>query len=83
MSGVMIVLGITRTAFALGSPLPYRGLAVLNVVLTLVLGLLIAARWPSSSVWTIGIFVGVDVIAAGAAFMATGIAARKLGPGVV
>jgi uncharacterized membrane protein HdeD (DUF308 family) len=43
---------------------------------TLLLGLLILAHWPISSVYVLGIFLGVDLVMAGAAWIGLGFALR-------
>jgi uncharacterized membrane protein HdeD (DUF308 family) len=35
---------------------------IIGGLVTLLLGVLIAVHWPSSSLWVIGTFVGIDLI---------------------
>jgi uncharacterized membrane protein HdeD (DUF308 family) len=46
-------------------------------IITLLLGLMIYLQWPSSSVWAIGILVGVSMITSGIARVMLSLAARK------
>jgi len=46
-------------------------------VITLLLGLMIYLRWPSSSVWAIGTLVGVSMIISGIARVMLSLAVRK------
>jgi uncharacterized membrane protein HdeD (DUF308 family) len=47
-------------------------------VITLLLGLMIYIQWPSSSVWAIGILVGVSMIMSGVSRVMLSLAARKV-----
>ena len=49
-----------------------------NAMITLLLGGLIWFHWPSSSVWAIGILVGVNLIMTGMTRLMFGLAARKV-----
>jgi len=51
---------------------------LLNGIVTLLLGCLIWFHWPSSSVWAIGILVGVNLLMTGISRLMFGLAARKL-----
>jgi uncharacterized membrane protein HdeD (DUF308 family) len=51
---------------------------LLNAIVTLLLGGLIWFHWPSSSVWAIGILVGVNLLMTGITRLMFGLAARKL-----
>jgi uncharacterized membrane protein HdeD (DUF308 family) len=51
---------------------------LLNGIITLLLGGFIWFHWPSSSVWAIGILVGVDLLMTGISRLMFGLAARKL-----
>jgi len=46
-------------------------------IITLVLGLLVWRRWPSSSWWVIGTLVGIDLIMTGATRLMLSLAARR------
>jgi uncharacterized membrane protein HdeD (DUF308 family) len=54
------------------------GWMLLNAIITLLLGCLIWFHWPSSSVWAIGILVGVNLLMTGITRLMFGLAARKL-----
>jgi uncharacterized membrane protein HdeD (DUF308 family) len=49
-------------------------------IITLLLGLMIYLRWPSSSVWAIGILVGVSMIISGLTRVMLSLAVRKVAP---
>jgi uncharacterized membrane protein HdeD (DUF308 family) len=54
------------------------GWLLINSLVTLLLGGLIWIRWPSSSVWAIGILVGVNLLMTGISRLMFGLAAREL-----
>ncbi len=51
-------------------------------IITLALGLMIYVQWPSSSLWAIGILVGVSMIISGVARVMLSLAVRKAKPDV-
>ena len=51
-----------------------------SIILDILLGLIILAHWPVSSLWTLGIFLGVDLVFAGASWIGIGIGLRQGGP---
>jgi uncharacterized membrane protein HdeD (DUF308 family) len=51
---------------------------LLNGIVTLVLGGMIWSHWPSSSVWAIGILVGVKMLVTGISRLMFGLAMRKV-----
>jgi uncharacterized membrane protein HdeD (DUF308 family) len=50
---------------------------LLSGVITLLLGLLILAHWPVSSLYILGVFLGIDLIMAGAAWVGLGFGMRR------
>jgi uncharacterized membrane protein HdeD (DUF308 family) len=54
------------------------GWMLFNGLVTLLLGGLIWLHWPSSSVWAIGVLVGVNLLMTGMSRLMFGLAARKL-----
>lgn len=74
-----IVVGATRIWIAFSERgMPGAGVVGLNGVLSLIIGILILAELPESSLWAIGLLVGIDLIFAGWSFLATGSAGREL-----
>jgi uncharacterized membrane protein HdeD (DUF308 family) len=57
---------------------PGSGWLLVNALTTLLLSGLIWVQWPSSSVWAIGILVGVNLLMTGISRLMFGLAARKL-----
>jgi len=58
---------------------PGRIWRLLNAVVTLLLGGMIWAQWPSSSIWAIGTIVGVKLIMTGFSRLMLGMMARRVG----
>lgn len=54
------------------------GWLLFNGIITLLLGGLIWFHWPSSTVWAIGILVGVNLLMTGISRLAFGLAIRKV-----
>ena len=50
---------------------------LLSGVITLLLGVLILARWPVSSLYILGLFLGIDLIVAGAGWIGLGFGLRR------
>jgi uncharacterized membrane protein HdeD (DUF308 family) len=44
----------------------------------MVLGLLILSAWPASGLWVIGLFIGIDLIFYGLAWIALALGLRSL-----
>jgi uncharacterized membrane protein HdeD (DUF308 family) len=53
------------------------GWVVVSGIITLLLGLIIFAKWPYSSEYTLGIFLGVDLIFIGSSWLTIGMALKK------
>jgi uncharacterized membrane protein HdeD (DUF308 family) len=47
-------------------------------VITLILGLIIVLHWPVSSLYTLGIFLGVDLVIVGASWLSVGLGFRRI-----
>lgn len=74
-----IAIGVTRIWIAFAERgTPGAGLVGLNGVLSLIIGILILAELPESSLWAIGLLVGIDLIFAGWSLVATGLAGRDV-----
>jgi uncharacterized membrane protein HdeD (DUF308 family) len=52
---------------------------LLSGAITLLLGLLILAHWPVSSLYILGLFLGIDLIMAGAAWIGLGFGLHRAG----
>lgn len=78
-----IVAGTFRIVSALSLRFPHWEWALVNGVITLLLGIMVWAHWPSSALWIIGLFIGIDLIFSGWAqvMLGSGIRSRCSQPG--
>jgi uncharacterized membrane protein HdeD (DUF308 family) len=79
MLGIFLVLsGFLRIFLAMqmkeGTP---WGWVVLSGVITVLLGGMIIAQWPYSSVYVLGIFLGIDLLFAGFGWISMGLALKN------
>lgn len=65
LAGFFILAGLFRIVAALTTQLPGWGWELFNGLVTFMLGALIYRQWPSSGLWVIGLFVGIEMIFAG------------------
>jgi uncharacterized membrane protein HdeD (DUF308 family) len=74
----LVASGIMRIflSFSMKRETPWIWVA-LSGVITLLLGLLILARWPINSVYILGLFLGIDLIMAGAGWIGLGFGLRR------
>lgn len=76
--GVMFFAGgLVRAITASIERFPTWGWALFSGLLSVLLGVLIGASWPSSGLWVIGLFVGIDLIFSGWSLIMLGFAARR------
>jgi uncharacterized membrane protein HdeD (DUF308 family) len=72
VSGIMrIILGFSMKE---GTPWIW---VVLSGVVTLLLGLIILAHWPVSSLYVLGLFLGIDLVLAGSSWIGIGLALKQ------
>jgi uncharacterized membrane protein HdeD (DUF308 family) len=53
---------------------------LLNGLVTLLLGISIWRQWPESSLWVIGLFIGIDLIFAGWSWIMLALAVKSVAP---
>jgi uncharacterized membrane protein HdeD (DUF308 family) len=73
-----LVGGVLRIVTAAAERFPAWPWAVLTGVVDLVLGVMIASGWPESSLWVIGLFLGIDLIFHGWAWVVLALTVRTL-----
>jgi uncharacterized membrane protein HdeD (DUF308 family) len=80
LGAALVASGVVRIflAFSMKRESPWIWV-LLSSLITLVLGVLILARWPVSSVYTLGIFLGIDLVMAGAGWLGLGFALHRGG----
>jgi uncharacterized membrane protein HdeD (DUF308 family) len=78
LGAALVVSGIMRVilAFSMKEGTPWIWTLVSGLI-TLLVGLIILARWPVSSLFVLGIFLGVDLIIAGASWIGVGLGLKR------
>jgi uncharacterized membrane protein HdeD (DUF308 family) len=73
--GIMLIAsGIVRIVVAFRMRgMPAWGWMLVAGIVTLLLGLTIAAHWPFNSVWVLGLFLGIDLLFTGFALVSWGL----------
>jgi uncharacterized membrane protein HdeD (DUF308 family) len=74
----LIVGGVFRIVFALSERFTGWGWVLLNGAVTLMLGMLVYKNWPESGLWVIGLFVGIEMIFNGWAWIMLAIGLRQI-----
>jgi uncharacterized membrane protein HdeD (DUF308 family) len=72
-----LIEGTMRVVAALVWPFPNRFWQFLTGFITVALGVLIWRGWPDDTVWTIGLFVGIDLLFNGWSLLLLGFIARR------
>lgn len=73
-----VIVGLFRIIYSQSIRLPKRGWSLFNGIIALILGGLILAQWPASSLFIIGLFVGIDLLFSGWGYMMAALSARSL-----
>lgn len=78
LAWVLIVIGITRLIMA-GALHNAKGWGwlVLAGVIAIVLGVLILIQWPYSGLWVLGLFISIELLVNGWAYVLLALAARR------
>ena len=76
MAMFFIVSGLFQLFGSWAVALPGWGWQALDGIIALVLGLLVLAQWPVSGLWVIGLFIGIDLIFYGCAWIALALGLR-------
>jgi len=78
MAMFFLVVGVYQLIVAMWTHLPGWGWQALSGVVTATLGVLVAAGWPASGLWVIGLFVGIDLVFYGWAWIMLAIDLHKM-----
>ena len=75
----LVASGVVRLflAFNMRREMPWIWVAF-SAVITLLLGVLILARWPINSVYILGLFLGIDLVMAGAGWIGLGLGLHRV-----
>jgi uncharacterized membrane protein HdeD (DUF308 family) len=74
----LMVGGVFRIIAAVSEQFIGWGWVMLNGIVAFFLGLLIYKQWPASSLWVIGLFIGIDLIFNGWAWIMLSLGLRRL-----
>ncbi len=72
-----IVAGLIRISIALSIDIDNWYWVLISGIIGVVLGGLVWAQWPTSSLWVIGAFIGLDLIFSGVSLIMLGLDLRK------
>ena len=78
MALFFLMSGLFELVSSLVIHLPGWGWHAVNGIITCVLGVLVLAQWPVSGLWTIGLFVGIDLVFYGCAWVALALDLHKM-----
>ena len=78
MGMFFLVGGLFQLVGSVALALPGWGWHAADGVITFVLGLLVLAGWPTSGLWVIGLFLGIDLILYGGAWIALALGLRTM-----
>jgi uncharacterized membrane protein HdeD (DUF308 family) len=75
----LIASGIMRAAlaFSMQRTMPWIWVLVSGII-TFLLGVIIVAHWPVSSLYILGLFLGIDLVIAGAGWIGIGLGLKRL-----
>jgi uncharacterized membrane protein HdeD (DUF308 family) len=68
IASFLLVSGVFRITSALAMQFPNWGWSFASGIVSIVLGGLLLANWPGVSLWFLGFYLGIDLIAHGAAW---------------
>lgn len=80
LAASFFVGGVLRIIFSLAERFPAWRWVLLNGLVDLVLGVLIWRGWPESSLWVIGLLVGIELIFHGWSWVILALTARAYSP---
>jgi uncharacterized membrane protein HdeD (DUF308 family) len=82
LGAALVASGIMRIilAFGMKQQTPWIWVA-LSGVITFLVGVVILAHWPVSSLFVLGLLLGIDLVMAGAAWIGIGLTLRRRGQG--
>lgn len=76
---LFLTLGIFRIVSSLVVRYNNWGWFLFSGILALILGILILVHWPSSALWVIGLFIGIDFVITGWITVLLSLTLKKLG----
>jgi uncharacterized membrane protein HdeD (DUF308 family) len=80
LAAAFLVGGAIQLVHGLMESFPGRGWVLLSGFITLLLGISIWRQWPESSLWIIGVLIGIDLVFSGWSWVMLGLTVKGLGP---
>jgi uncharacterized membrane protein HdeD (DUF308 family) len=80
IAAALLVGGFLRIVFALAVRFHAWPWVLFNGVIDLILGFLILNEWPGSSLWVIGLFIGIDLLFNGWSWVILALTVRTYNP---
>lgn len=74
----LMVEGVFRTVAAFSHRIPGSGAGIFSGLVTFLLGLMVYAEWPASSLWLLGTFLAVRLLFSGFATLSLAMLLRRL-----
>jgi len=78
IASFFMIGGLFQLLASLAIALPGWGWQAADGIITFVLGALILVQWPASGLWVIGLFLGIDLIFYGCAWIALAFGLRTI-----
>lgn len=78
LAGYFFATGLFRSITSLMDRYPRWGWDLADGIVCVALGVIIMTQWPLSTLWAVGIVVGVGIISRGIALMASSLAVRNV-----
>jgi uncharacterized membrane protein HdeD (DUF308 family) len=78
MAMFFLIGGVFQLVASIATALPGWGWQVLDGIISILLGALVLWQWPVSGLWVIGLFVGIDLIFYGLAWIALALGLRSM-----
>jgi uncharacterized membrane protein HdeD (DUF308 family) len=78
MAIFFLVGGIYLLVASMWTHLPGWGWQAANGAISAIMGVLLLAQWPVSGLWVVGLFVGIDLILYGSAWIAMALKLHKM-----
>lgn len=78
LAAYFVVSGIFRIVAALAVRIHGSGWTLVEGIISLILGILVWAHWPTAALWVIGLFIGINLITTGCSQVMLALSLRRL-----